>query len=167
MDTWWAKVCYGLNHLRDHDGPVSLPTPSVHVLWCVNVEECKRSHGALVSVERLRQGSGGSLFAMRYPARGWVKMYFGLFTSSPCTRCSRWRGRRPGKVVPSAGTNPRSARWRGSPGGRNSLVCLYRHGGHYAKASILAGLSTVIARIASSEKPLRRILGTMFSRMWP
>lgn len=42
-----------------------------------------------------------------------------------------------------------------------------RHSGPYSNASILAGLSTVIARISSSEKPLRRILGTIFSKMWP
>ena len=34
-------------------------------------------------------------------------------------------------------------------------------------ASMLAGLSTFIARMSSSENPLRRILGTMFWRMCP
>ncbi len=39
--------------------------------------------------------------------------------------------------------------------------------GFYANARTLAGLSTVISRMRSSENPLRSILGTMFSRMWP
>ena len=37
----------------------------------------------------------------------------------------------------------------------------------YTKVSIRAGLPSTRAWISSSEKPLRRILGTMFSRMWP
>ena len=52
-------------------------------------------------------------------------------------------------------------------GGRDCLRVDAGYGGPYAKASTLAGLPTVIAWIASSENPLRRILGTMFSRMWP
>ena len=53
-------------------------------------------------------------------------------------------------VLDSIGDSP-------DPGRGDRLLCLYRGRGLYAKASILAGLSTVIARIASSGNPLRRI----------
>ena len=61
--------------------------------------------------------------------------------------------------------------WRVAQGGsrapERSPPVLMPTGGLYTNASARAGLSTVIARITSSENPLRRILGTMFSRMWP
>ena len=61
--------------------------------------------------------------------------------------------------------------WRVAQGGsrapERSPPVLLSTGGLYTNASTRAGLSTVIARITSSENPLRRILGTMFSRMWP